>query len=360
MEDLVGKNLGEYEIIAHIGHGAVADVYKAFQPMLDRHVAIKVLSPVFANEPGFRERFRREAHAIAQLDHPNILPVYDFQQGDLTYIVMQYVDTGSLDDLVGQPLPIGFVLEVLEQVGSALSYAHSQSIVHRDVKPGNILLGPENWVLLTDFGLVKTLQIPSKLTPSGMSLGTPAYMAPEQVTGDPADARADVYALGATLYQMLTGRVPFEGESGMAVALKHVSEALIPPRALNPNLSPSVNRVIAKALAKARDLRYQSVDELVIAFREAVGRVTVGQKMDATRLIGEALRQSTTPVDTPVRAAPPSAPAPIPLEAIWPPLLERSTGREGSGWALLAALAGTLVGLGLVLWGLAALLEALL
>lgn len=363
-EDLVGKKLGEYEIIKRIGHGAAADVYKAVQPKLDRHVAIKVLSPVFASEPGFLKRFVREAHAIAQLDHPNILPVYDFdRQDDLVYIVMQYVDTGSLDDLMGQALPLGFVLRTLEQVGNALSYAHSQGIVHRDVKPGNILLGSENWVLLTDFGLVKTTEIPSRLTPSGMSLGTPAYMAPEQVTGDPVDARADIYALGATLYEMVTGRVPFEGESGMGVAFKQVSEPLVPPRALNPNLPPAVNRVIAKALAKDRDLRYQSVEELVAAFREAVGRVTPSQGLDASRIVGRAMRRSTTPLETPAYTPPPAhlaPPAPIPLEAIWPPEREESPGRGGSGWALLAALIGTLIGFFLAFWGLAALLKGLL
>jgi len=139
MENLVGKKLGDYEIVEHIGHGAVADVYKASQPKLNRYVAIKVLSPIFADESGFLERFVREAHAVAQLDHPNILPVFDFnRQGNLVYIVMQYVDTGSLDDLLtGQPLPLGFGLRILEQVGSALSYAHSQGIVHRDIKPGD-------------------------------------------------------------------------------------------------------------------------------------------------------------------------------------------------------------------------------
>jgi len=361
MSEVVGKKLGEYEIIEHIGHGAVADVYKAFQPKLNRNVAIKVLSPVFAEEAGFRERFIREAHAVAKLDHPNILPVYDFdQQDNLVYIVMQYVDTGSLDDLMGQPLPLGFVLEILAQVGSALSYAHSQGIVHRDIKPSNILLGPENWILLTDFGLVKIMATPSHLTPSGMSLGTPAYMAPEQVTGESVDARADIYALGATLYQMVTGRVPFEGESGMGVAFKHVSEPLIPPKALNPNLPPAVNQVITKALAKDRDLRYQSTHELIAAFHQAVGKMTVSQRLEATKLVGRALRQPNATLETPVYPPPPPPPPPIPLETIWLQESEESSGREGSGWTLLAALVGTLVFFFLAFWGLAVLLEKLL
>lgn len=354
MEDLVGKRLGEYEIVELIGHGAAADVYKAFQPKLNRYVAIKVLSPAFADEHAFRERFTREAQAVAKLDHPNILPVYSFdQEEDLVYFVMRYVDTGSLDDLMGRPMPLDLVIKMLQQVGSALSYAHSQGVVHRDVKPSNILLGPDNWVLLTDFGLVKLLETPSSITPTGMSLGTPAYMAPEQVTGDRVDAQADVYALGATLYQMVTGRVPYEGDSGMAVALKHVSEALIPPRSLNPDLLPAVDRVIAKALAKDRDLRYKSVDELVTAFREAAeGTRSRGTRI--TPVLPDAQAQPTPARGTSVRPSTP--PAPIPVETIWRPEPRHISAHGGGLWSLLATIAGILIGFSLLLWGLSALL----
>jgi len=159
---------------------------------------------------------------------------------------------------------------------------------------------------------------------------------------------------------MVTGRVPFEGESGMAVAFKHVSEPLIPPRALNPNLSPSVSRVIAKSLAKERDLRYQTVNEFVAAFREAMGRATASQEVDASQIVAKALRQSTTPLETAIYPPPVTPPPPIPLEAIWPPEPEESAGRGGSRWALLAALAGTLLGSCLLLWVLAALFGKLL
>lgn len=356
MENLVGKKLGEYEIVEHIGHGAVSDVYKAYQPKLNRYVAIKVLSPIFAEEPAFRERFIREARAVAQLDHPNILPVYDFdQQGNLVYIVMQYVNAGSLADLMGQPLPLDFVLRILEQVGGALAYAHSRGIIHRDVKPGNILLGQGNWALLTDFGLVKMLEVPSDLTPSGTSLGTPAYMAPEQVMGSDVDHRADIYSLGVTLYQMVTGRVPYEGEAGMAVAFKHLSEPLLPPRLLNPNLPQAVDRVITKALAKERDLRYNSVSELVAAFRQALEGVITGIPAE-TPLAAEVLRQ-TTPRPAPT---PPAAPLqPIPLEAIWSTRPGTSAGRSASGWVFLVVAASALALSFLLFWGLAVLLEGL-
>lgn len=351
MEDLVGKQLGEYEIIEHIGHGAVSDVYKAYQPKLDRYVAIKVLSPLFAEEPAFRERFTREARAVAQLDHPNILPVYDFdQQGDLVYIVMQYVDAGSLADMMGRPLPLNFVLHILEQVGEALAYAHSRGIVHRDVKPGNILLREGNWALLTDFGLVKMLESPSDLTPSGMALGTPAYMAPEQVLGIGTDHRADIYSLGATLYQMVTGRVPYEGEMGMATALKHVSEPLVPPHMLNPNLSQAVDRVIAKALAKERDLRYNTVGELVAAFRQAVEGM-VKDALSATLPVAEGLHQAAATQPMPAQPV-----TPLPLETIWAIRPEASLGRGRSGWVFLVTVAGVLTLFFLLFWGLALLL----
>jgi serine/threonine protein kinase len=357
MEDLIGAKLGEYEIIEHVGHGVAADVYKAYQPKLNRYVAVKVLSPTFVNEQSFLARFVREAQAVAQIDHPNILPVYDFdRQDDLVYIVMQYVDSGSLDDLLGQPLPLDFTLRILEQVGSALAHAHQRGIIHRDIKPGNILLGPGNWVLLTDFGLVKILETPADLTPSGMSLGTPAYMAPEQVAGERVDQRADIYSLGATLYQMVTGRVPFEGGTGMAVAFKHLSEVLIPPRKLNPSLPPPVDKVIVKALAKEPGLRYQTVEELVAAFREAVE----GTKAPTKHPTPITLKTPSQPSSVQCEESPSSPPpAPFPLETIWPPPGE-SPARGGRGWVLLVTIAGALVGFFLTFWAIATLLDKLL
>lgn len=358
MEDLIGTKLGEYEIIEHVGHGVAADVYKAHQAKLNRYVAVKVLSPVFIKEEAFLARFVREAQAVAQLDHPNILPVYDFdRQDDLVYIVLQYVDTGSLDDMVGRPLPLDFTLNILEQVGSALSYAHQRNIIHRDIKPGNILLGPGNWVLLTDFGLVKILETPADLTPSGMSLGTPAYMAPEQVAGDRVDQRADIYSLGATLYHMVSGRVPFKGGTGMAVAFKHLSEALVPPRSFNPSLPSAVDKVIVKALAKEPDLRYQTVNELIAAFREAVERTKIPTKHPTP----PAIKTSSQPLPASQQAQTPPSPPPtsIPLEAIWPPV-EESPSQGGKWWALVATTAGALIGFFLIFWAVAALLHKLL
>jgi serine/threonine-protein kinase len=356
--DLTGKRLGEYEIIEQIGRGATADVYKAFQPKLNRYVGIKVLSPFVSDEDAFRKRFIREAKAVAQLDHPNILSVYDFdQQDNRVYLVMRYVDTGSLADILtemkGTPMPLDRVLVILEQVGSALSHAHNRGIVHRDVKPGNIMLGEDNWVLLTDFGLVKILEDSTVITQSGVGVGTPNYMAPEQVRGDPVDARADVYALGAMLYQMITGEVPFEGESGIAVALKHLNEPPTPPRTANPNLPPAMDQVILKALTKDRESRYQSVDELVAAFQEAVKEAPIDQHPTPPPTVAKPPQQTVTPHFQLAQQAQPT-PAPISASSIWPPE-ETETGspRRGNGWTLLATLTGILIGFSLLLWRLA-------
>ena len=350
--DLVGKTLGEYRIVEQIARGATANVYKAHQLKLNRHVAVKVLSPLYADDADFRERFTREAKAVAQLDHPNILPVYDFdQQGDLVYIVTQYVDTGSLADVVTKPMPLDLAVKILDQVASALSYAHSRGIVHRDVKPANILLGQENWVLLTDFGLVKMLKEPATITQPGSGMGTPAYIAPEQATGESVSPRSDIYALTATLYQMITGRVPFEGQTAVTVTLKHLNEPVTPPRKIDPGLPRAVDEVIARGMAKSPEDRYASPDELAAAFRQAA------------LVSGSAAAARTPPADEPLRLAPrrkkgsprpTPPPPPVKLERIWPRKLVLRSAKRGNSRALWLAVAGSLLGAALVLWGLVA------
>jgi len=249
MADLTGQRLGQYLILERISKGATSTVYKAYQEKLERYVAVKVLSPHFIDEEGFLERFKQEARAVAQLDHPNILPVYDFDQvGDVVYIVMKYVDTGTLKDLLGAPIDLRATLEIVTQVGLALGFAHRQGVIHRDVKPGNILLGEGNWALLTDFGLAKMRAGDRKLTKSGIGLGTPDYMAPEQGQGLPVDGRADLYSLGCMLHEMATGRVPFEADSGMAVVVKHITEPPRPPFPCHPTWRvPAATRISSSA-----------------------------------------------------------------------------------------------------------------
>ncbi|HJW84954.1 MAG TPA: serine/threonine-protein kinase, partial [Anaerolineae bacterium] len=274
MADLTGQRLGQYLILERISRGASSTVYKAYQEKLERYVAVKVLSPHFIDEEGFLDRFKQEARAVAQLDHPNILPVYDFDQvGDVVYIVMKYVDTGTLKDLMGAPLDLRVALEIFTQIGLALGYAHRQGVIDRDVKPGNILLGAGNWALLTDFGLAKIRAGDRKLTKSGIGMGTPDYMAPEQAQGLPVDGRADLYSLGCMLHEMLTGKVPFEADSGMAVVVKHITESPRPPRELNPNLPLAVEQVILKSIEKDPNKRYQSAESMVTDLTRAIGRV---------------------------------------------------------------------------------------
>ncbi len=275
MTRLIGKTLGQYRIIEQIGMGGMATVYKAYQPSLDRYVAIKILPSYYVHEAGFLERFRREARAVAKLDHPNILPVYDFGQEDnTTYIVMKYVEAGTLKDMMGQPMDLETAATIIEQVAGALDHAHQRDIIHRDVKPSNILISEGKWAMLTDFGLAKIVGGSSQLTASGVGVGTPDYMSPEQGQGRQVDGRSDIYSLGVVLYEMVTGRVPFQAETPMAVVIKHITEPLSLPRQVNPNIPEAVERVILKALAKDPDDRFNRASDLAKALRKAVAGVS--------------------------------------------------------------------------------------
>lgn len=298
MADLTGQRLGQYLILERIAKGSTSTVYKAYQEKLERYVAVKVLSPHFIDEEGFLERFKREARAVARLDHSNILPIYDFDHvGDIVYIVMKYVDSGSLKSKMGRVMDLRIVLEIFYQVGYALGYAHRQGVIHRDVKPGNILLGEGNWALLTDFGLAKIRVGDRKLTKSGIGMGTPDYMAPEQAQGLPVDGRADIYSLGCMLYEMVTGHVPFDAESGMAVIVKHITEPPPPPREFNANLPLAVEKVIMRSLAKDANLRYQTAEAMVTDLARAVGNA------DLVPMSNEILIDSG--IDLPARVTPP-------------------------------------------------------
>jgi len=271
MPDLVGHTLGQYRIVEQIGLGGMATVYKAYQPALDRYVAIKILPAYYAHEPGFAERFTREARAVAKLTHPHVLPIYDFGQEDgLSYIVMQCVDAGTLKDMMGQLINLTTVADIIEQLAEALDYAHEQGVIHRDVKPSNVLMDRGHWVLLSDFGLAKMVEGSVQLTGSGVGVGTPAYMAPEQGQGLKVDQRADIYSLGVVLYEMVTGQVPYEAETPMAVVVKHITQPLPLPRALNSDLHESVERIIMKALAKNPADRYETAGKMAAALRKAI------------------------------------------------------------------------------------------
>jgi tetratricopeptide (TPR) repeat protein/tRNA A-37 threonylcarbamoyl transferase component Bud32 len=278
MQGLIGQELGGYRIISQIGKGGMATVFKAYQPSLDRYVAIKVLPPYYAEQDEtFLKRFRQEAKAIASLRHPNILIVLDY--GELertTYLVMEFVEAGTLGGQMGRPMAPGQMAGLVGQVAGALHYAHQEGVVHRDIKPSNILLPKPNWPLLTDFGLAKIVG-GTQLTQSGTVAGTPAYMSPEQGRGERVDHRSDIYSLGIVLYEMATGVVPFQAETPMAVIVKHIIDPLPLPRSKTPELSEAIERVILKALAKDPADRFQDVGQLAEALTAAVGTLPPGQ-----------------------------------------------------------------------------------
>ncbi|MDH4317166.1 MAG: serine/threonine protein kinase [Desulfobulbaceae bacterium] len=273
MEDLIKKELGTYHIISPLGSGGMASVYKAYQGEVERYVALKVLPRHMAESPSFTSRFTNEAKMIARLEHPHILPIYDFgRAGDYTYLVMRYVKGGSLSNLLAQQSVLGptTIGKIVSQVGSALDYAHSHGVIHRDVKPANILLDQQGNCLLSDFGIAMVIEGSSELTHAGNIIGTPAYISPEQGLGQVIDGRSDIYSLGVVLYQMVTGVLPYYGETPIAVVIKHIHEPVPDPREHVPDLPDPICRVILKSLAKDRDERYDTGIELAAALNYAL------------------------------------------------------------------------------------------
>ncbi len=270
MANLIGKTLGQYEIREKIGQGGMAQVFKAYQPGLDRFVAVKVLSPSLAEEPGFTQRFQREAHSAARLHHPHILEVYDFGlQDNYNYLVMRYVEKSrTLGDLIREGAPLDRLITYIIQVADALNYAHQRGIVHRDVKPGNILIDGK-WALLTDFGLAKIKEASSQLTATGIGLGTPAYMSPEQASGTNVDHRTDIYALGVILYRILTGTVPHDAPTPFAILAKRCSEPVPSLRETKPDIPESLNHVVLRSLAMIPGDRYPTATHFADALQKA-------------------------------------------------------------------------------------------
>jgi predicted Ser/Thr protein kinase len=264
------RTLGPYQIVEELGRGGMAVVYKAWQPGLERYVALKVLPEYFQHDPDFLARFHREAKAAAQLSHPNIVHVYDTGQANgAHYIAMEYVEGGSLRDRLARgAMSLEEAQGVLDGVAAALDHAHSRGLVHRDIKPGNILFTADGRAKVTDFGIAHAAD-GTQLTRTGMILGTPEYMAPEQAGGERVDYRVDLYALGVVLYQMLTGQAPYRGTTPHATLHAVIYESPTPPRQVRPELSVAVESVILKSLAKQPAERFQAGQALVGAFRRA-------------------------------------------------------------------------------------------
>jgi eukaryotic-like serine/threonine-protein kinase len=266
MTQVAGTFANRYTVEGPIARGGMADVYLARDQVLDRLVAVKVLFPEFARDPSFVERFRREAHNAASLNHPNIVGVYDWGQEHGTYfIVMEYVEGQSLRDILRaqRTLPAVQAAAIGAEIADALAFAHAHGVVHRDVKPGNVLITPNGQVKVTDFGIsANPTDAAQGLTQTGSVMGTATYFSPEQAQGFAVDGRTDVYALGVVLYEMVAGFPPFQADSPVAVAMKHVREQPIPPAQFVPDLPPDLNQVILAALAKDVTARYQSADAL--------------------------------------------------------------------------------------------------
>ncbi len=267
-----GENIGSYRIIEQLGQGGMATVFKAYHAALDRYVAIKVLHPAFLEDENFLARFQREARLVAKLEHPNIVPVYDFSQHQgQPYLVMKYIEGETLKARMSRgPLSSAEVLEIITAVGAGLSYAHRQGILHRDIKPSNVILAQDGGVYLADFGLARIAQGGGSTLTSDMIIGTPQYIAPEQALGKKdLDERTDIYSLGVMLYEIAVGRVPFSADTPFAIIHDHIYSPLPLPRELNPNVPLELERVLLKALAKEREDRYETVDDLITAFKQA-------------------------------------------------------------------------------------------
>ncbi|HEY8598212.1 MAG TPA: serine/threonine-protein kinase, partial [Thermomicrobiales bacterium] len=357
MRDLSGQTFGSYRLEGLLGRGGMGEVYSARHLRLTgRLAAVKVLPASLATEPDFLRRFEQEANSAASLDHPNILPVWDYGEQDGTpYLAMPLVTSGSLKDLLERrgALSPDEAERYLTPIAEALDYAHSRGLLHRDVKPANILLRDDGRPQLADFGIAKAIEAGQTggLTHAGGGIGTPEYMAPEQIEGR-AEQRSDFYSLGVALYQMLSGRVPYDGATPYEIALKQLSNPLPPIRQFRPDLSPAIEAVLQRVLAKDPAERYASGGEFATAFRNAVARPGGA----AATIITTPYTQRTTPLSVPpapVVAGPPAAAYVPPPPPTYPPVAP-TTGqpppseraRRGTSWPLIAA---AIIAAGLIL-----------
>ncbi|MFQ5720410.1 MAG: protein kinase [Acidobacteriota bacterium] len=304
------EKLGVYEIRGRLGSGGMGVVYRAWDARLNRNVAIKTLWPELAMESEARERFLREARAAAAISHPNVTQIYDIgEDGGDVFFAMELVEGRSVEQILREEkqLPVGFALSLIRQASTGLKAAAERGIVHRDIKPANLVLTDDGVLKITDFGLAKQPAGDSNLTTAGLILGTPHYLSPEQATGKPADVRSDIYSLGATLYEMLTGRPPFTGDNAVAVILKHVHEPVPLPASLRPGLPIAVVQFMSRLLAKRPEARPQNHDELLARLDQITAVCSRTMPLSAAPAAGTApaaARPASGPRSTPVPAAP--------------------------------------------------------
>jgi eukaryotic-like serine/threonine-protein kinase len=332
--ELIG---GRYELGRQLGAGGMARVYLGHDRLLDREVAVKVLSEPYASDPQFVERFRREASAAAGLNHPNIVAVYDRGEADGSYyIVMEYLSGPDLKQVIRRraPLPALQAIDYGQQILAALGAAHRRDVVHRDVKPQNVLVAEDGHLKVTDFGIARA-GAQTDMTEAGSVIGTAQYLSPEQARGDDVTAASDCYAVGIVLYEMLTGRVPFDGDRAVAVAMKQISDEPVPPRVVEPSIPPELDAVVMRALAKRPSERYRTADELSRALSEA--RLAIDGSAGTTSVLPAAAGPPTDetrvmePVTGPTRVGPPPPDEPPPGRRRWPWIV--------AGIVLIAAIA---------------------
>ncbi|MCY3780317.1 MAG: protein kinase [Chloroflexi bacterium] len=361
---LIGKLVNGYEILSQVGQGGMATVFLARQQSMNRNVALKFLPSAYLNDESYLQRFEREVRIVTRLEHRNIVPVYDFGEYEgQPYIAMRYMPSGSVEELLAAgKIALPRVLSIVEQVASALDYAHQNGILHRDLKPSNILLDDGGGVFITDFGIARILsESGSNITTQGV-VGTPSYMSPEQAQGEPLDGRSDVYALGVMLFELITGRRPFESDTPYSIAVLHVTAPPPSPRDFEPSLSLRVEQVIMRALQKAPQDRYANAGELAEALRLAIEAETGSAGLDATA--------SGPDQQVPGRGTGPSAPTTnnLPISAESPPRVARAPSvprqllspKRGRMWLGMAAGGALGCGLLLVLLGVAASLLGIL
>ncbi len=274
---------GRYEVISRLGSGGMADVFLAKDQQLQRNVALKLLHRRFAEDPGFVERFRREAHAAAGLQHPNVVGVYDRGDYDGTYyIAMEYLSGRSLKQLIRQEAPLDPIraVDIVLQLLKAARFAHRHGVIHRDLKPHNAIVDESDHVKVTDFGIARAGA--SDMTETGSIMGTAQYLSPEQAQGHAVSETSDLYSIGVILYELLTGQVPFDAESAVTIALKHVSEAPTPPTQVNPAIPPALEEVVLWTLNKNPADRPRTADELITALEAARAAILAGRAGERT------------------------------------------------------------------------------
>lgn len=339
IQNLAGKTLGPYHIRRIIGHGGMGIVYEALQASLNRPVALKVFTPNIAPDSTYAERFTREAHTAARLEHPNIVPVYDYGVEDgISYVVMRLLTGGSLAERIIQqqaqdkPAPsLGEISRLLNGVADALDYAHSRGVIHRDIKPNNILFDDRGTPYIVDFGIAKILEATSGMTSTGMVMGTPAFMSPEQWRGTEITPATDQYALGIVVYTLLAGRTPFEGPTPYALMYKHLDEQAQPLYEIREDIPLAVANVVTRAMSKRSDERYATNKDFAIDFAEAIGTSEVMRETgffdlrvpprgdEPTARLLTPTPGGARPVTPPPPAKPPTPPAAIAPTPLFPP-----------------------------------------